>query len=312
MMAANMNPKFQASVQTREDVTYVKLSGVIDEDNELGTLADKLGTGTAVIDVSEIERINSCGVRDWVNWLSKAEKGGAKIVLVECSPAIVAQINLVNNFTGQGVVKSFYAPYFCPNCDLEKVLLVETRDMAGMSPFKAPSCRCDECDGPMDFDDMEESYFAFLSNTKKIVTDARVDSVINEFTPTDGDRKIRPRSSGGTNPGSKSGVGSSSGAGSLPSIPSLPNIKQTVGGSGTGPGGTLSSVSGINGFGGGSSASGVRSSAAAALAELEARRAQNAPAPMQPGGSSKLWVVVVIVLLVAIGLLGFVLFGGKH
>ena len=55
-MAANMNPKFQASVQSREDVTYVKLSGVIDEDNELGTLADKLGGGTAVIDVSEIER----------------------------------------------------------------------------------------------------------------------------------------------------------------------------------------------------------------------------------------------------------------
>jgi len=31
----------------------------------------------------------------------------------------------------------------------------------------------------------------------EIVTDARVDSVINEFTPTDGDRKIKPRASGG-------------------------------------------------------------------------------------------------------------------
>ena len=305
-----MNPKFQASIQQREDVTYVKLAGVIDEDNELGTLAEKLGGGTAVIDVSEIERINSCGVRDWVNWLGKAEKGGAKIVLVECSPAIVAQINLVNNFTGQGVVKSFYAPYFCPNCDLEKVLLVETRDMHGTQPFKAPSCRCDECDGPMDFDDMEESYFAFLGNAKKIVTDARVDSVINEFTPTDGDRKIRPRS-GGTNPGA-SKTGSSSGGGSLPSIPSLPNIKQTVGTmAGTGPGG-LSTGSGINGFGGGSSASGVRSSAAAALAELEARRAQTSPVPLAPGKSNAAWIVVVILIVVAVGLLGFVLFGGKH
>lgn len=299
-----MNPKFQASVQHREDVTYVKLAGVIDEDNELQALGDKLGSGTAVIDVSEIERINSCGVRDWVNWLSKAEKGGAQVVLVECSPAIVAQINLVNNFLGQGVVKSFFAPYFCPNCDLEKVLLVETRDMYGQQPFKAPSCRCDECDGPMDFDDMEESYFAFLGNAKKIVTDARVDSVIQEFTPTDGDRKIRPRSTG-TNPGaSKSGTGSS--AGSLPSIPSLPNIKAV------GAGGTLSSVSGINGFGGGSSASGVRSSAAAALAELEARRAQSAPVPLQPGKSNGMWYFVVVILVIAVGILGFVLFGGKH
>jgi anti-anti-sigma regulatory factor len=306
-----MNPKFQAVVHNREDVTYVKLAGVIDEDNELGGLGDKLGTGTAVIDVSEIERINSCGVRDWVNWLGKAEKQGAKVILVECSPAIVAQINLVNNFTGQGVVKSFYAPYFCPNCDLEKVLLVETRDVAGASPFKAPSCRCDECDGPMDFDDMEESYFAFLSNAKKIVTDSRIDSVINEFTPTDGDRKIRSRT-GGTNPGSGgggskpgSGGGSHSSSSSLPSIPSLPSIRMMTA-TGSGAGG---SVGGVNGFGSG--VSGVRSTAAA-LAELEARRAQTSPVPLAPTKSNAAWIVVVALIVVAVGLLGFVMFGGKH
>ena len=305
-----MNPKFQASVHNREDVTYVKLSGVIDEDNELASLSEKIGSGTAVIDVSEIERINSCGVRDWVNWLGKVEKNGAKVILVECSPAIVAQINLVNNFTGQGVVKSFYAPYFCPNCDLEKVLLVETRDLAQTTPFKAPSCRCDECDGPMDFDDMEESYFAFLSNAKKIVTDSRVDSVINEFTPTDGDRKIRSRT-GGTNPGG-SGTGSKSGSSgvhssSLPSIPSLPSIRTST--TGTGPGSGTGSISGVNGFG--SSVSGVRSTAAA-LAELEARRSQTSPTPLAPGKSNAAWIVVVVLIIVAVGLLGFVMFGGKH
>lgn len=303
-----MNPKFQASVHNREDVTYVKLSGVIDEDNELASLSEKIGAGTAVIDVSEIERINSCGVRDWVNWLGKVEKNGAKVILVECSPAIVAQINLVNNFTGQGVVKSFYAPYFCPNCDLEKVLLVETRDVAGSSPFKAPSCRCDECDGPMDFDDMEESYFAFLSNAKKIVTDTRIDSVINEFTPTDGDRKIRSRT-GNTNPGSNAGSKSGTSgvhSSSLPSIPSLPSIRTQTGSS---PGSGTGSISGVNGFGSG--VSGVRSTAAA-LAELEARRAQTSPTPLAPGRSNAAWIVVVALIIVAVGLLGFVMFGGKH
>ncbi len=118
-----MSQKFQASVQQRGDMSYVKLGGVIDEDNELGDLVDRIPAGTAVIDLGEIERINSCGVRDWVNWLTKLEGNGARSVLVECSPAIVAQINLVNNFTGSGVVKSFYVPYFCPECDEEKVLL---------------------------------------------------------------------------------------------------------------------------------------------------------------------------------------------
>ena len=51
-----MTQKFQASVQHRGDVSYVKLAGVIDEDNELGELVDKIPTGTAVIDLGEIQR----------------------------------------------------------------------------------------------------------------------------------------------------------------------------------------------------------------------------------------------------------------
>ena len=73
-----MSQKFQSSVQHRSDVSYVKLGGVIDEDNELTDLVDKIPTGTAVIDLGEIERINSCGVRDWVNWLSKLENNGTR------------------------------------------------------------------------------------------------------------------------------------------------------------------------------------------------------------------------------------------
>src|SRR5215210_3294905 len=136
-----MTQKFQSTVQHRGDVSFVKLGGVIDEDNELGELVEKIPNGTAVIDLGEIERINSCGVRDWVNWLSKLETNGTRSVLVECSPAIVAQINLVNNFTGNGVVKSFYVPYFCPECDEEKGLLVEAGDMGPPASWCSPSAR---------------------------------------------------------------------------------------------------------------------------------------------------------------------------
>src|SRR5258708_33463503 len=137
-----MNPKFHAAVHQRDEVTYVKLGGVIDEDNELADLTERISAGTVVIDLGEIERINSCGVRDWVNWLTKVEKGGGRVVLVECSPAIVSQINLVNNFTGSGVVKSFFAPYFCPDCEREEVLLREARRLAA-GPHQAPTWRCD-------------------------------------------------------------------------------------------------------------------------------------------------------------------------
>lgn len=211
-----MNQKFQASVQHRGDVSYVKLGGVIDEDNALGDLVDRIPAGTAVIDLGEIERINSCGVRDWVNWLSKLEANGARSVLVECSPAIVAQINLVNNFTGGGVVKSFYVPYFCPECDEEKVLLVEAGDM-GPPPHEPPTCRCDECDLVMDFDDMPDSYFAFLSNHKKLVEPDKVNGAMTELAPGRGSKgKVKARASH-----------SVLATPSNPSVPSLPSAQRT-------------------------------------------------------------------------------------
>ncbi|HTR49154.1 MAG TPA: hypothetical protein VMJ10_00525 [Kofleriaceae bacterium] len=213
-----MSQKFQSAIQHRGDVSYVKLAGVIDEDNELGELVEKIPAGTAVIDLGEIERINSCGVRDWVNWLTKLEGNGTRSVLVECSPAIVAQINLVNNFTGSGVVKSFYVPYFCPECDEEKVLLVETSDM-GPPPHEPPTCRCDECDLVMDFDDMPDSYFAFLSNQKKLAEPDKINGAVKDLsgnTPS-GKGKVKSRAS-------QPNLGQ---PGSKPSVPSLPSIQRT-------------------------------------------------------------------------------------
>ena len=215
-----MSQKFQASVQHRGDVSYVKLGGVIDEDNELSDLVDKIPPGTAVIDLGEIERINSCGVRDWVNWLSKLENSGTRSVLVECSPAIVAQINLVNNFTGSGVVKSFYVPYFCPECDEEKVLLVEAADM-GPPPHEPPTCRCDECDLVMDFDDMPDSYFAFLSNQRKLADPDKINGAVRDLSggdARDGQARMKVRSRA-SQPNLSSG--------SKPSVPSLPSIQKS-------------------------------------------------------------------------------------
>ncbi|HVK83142.1 MAG TPA: hypothetical protein VM513_03495 [Kofleriaceae bacterium] len=220
-----MSQKFQSAVQHRGDVSYVKLGGVIDEDNALADLVDKIPTGTAVIDLGDIERINSCGVRDWVTWLSKLENNGTRSVLVECSPAIVAQINLVNNFTGSGVVKSFYVPYFCPECDEEKVLLVEANDM-GPAPHEPPTCRCDECDLVMDFDDMPDSYFAFLANQKKLgsidPSADKINGAVRDLARNAGgdpNRKVRSRAS----QPNLAGV-------SNPSVPSLPSIQRSSAG----------------------------------------------------------------------------------
>jgi hypothetical protein len=200
-----MSQKFQASVHHRDDYSFVKLAGVIAEDNELTDLTDKIHGSTVVI------------------------------VLVECSPAIVAQINLVNNFTGNGVVKSFYVPYFCPECDEEKVLLCETSDM-GPPPHEPPICRCDECDLVMDFDDMPDSYFAFLTNQKKLPRADKIQNILDEFHPGDDEKsKIRSRV------GNASLTGPSLSSQSLPTVPSLPSIATR---SGSRPGASFGQLGG--------------------------------------------------------------------
>jgi anti-anti-sigma regulatory factor len=298
-----MNQKFQAAINARDEMTYVKLVGVIDEDNELTDLTEKIPSGTAVINLGEIERINSCGVRDWVNWLGKIEKQGARVVLVECSPAIVAQINLVNNFTGGGVVKSFFAPYFCPNCDREKVLLVEASELG--SPAKAPTCRCDECDGVMDFDDMEDSYFAFLTSAKKVADAAKIQAVVAEMNGADEKSKIRSRV-GSTGTGGL-GANLATSASSLPSVPSLPSLRTNAGTApGTFPGIGGSNPGRVSFTGGASSVGGAPNGGTPS--QVDARVSVQQPVAQPKAG--KMVYVLVVLLLAAIAVLAVLLFSG--
>jgi anti-anti-sigma regulatory factor len=156
-----MNERLLATVQQRNDESNVRLAGILDEDNNLGELVGKVSAGRAVINLSGLERINSCGTRDWVNWLARLAEKGIQPVFVGCSPAIVAQLNLVKNFAGHGAVKSFQVPYHCPECDEEKLLLVDVADM-GPAPHVPPDCRCDDCEAVMTFDDLAEAYFGFV------------------------------------------------------------------------------------------------------------------------------------------------------
>lgn len=158
-----MNEKLRTAVENEGDTSIVKLAGFIDEHNRLKTLVDQITAATAMIDLGGVERINSTGVRDWVNWIAALEANGTRPVLVRCSPAIVAQINLVKNFTGNAAVKSFQVPYRCRECDEEKTLVVETSEMT--SPDAAPpACECTGCGHAMEVDEMPEAYFAFLSS----------------------------------------------------------------------------------------------------------------------------------------------------
>ncbi len=173
-----MNERLLATVQQRDDEANIRLAGILDEDNNLGELVRKVSARRAVINLSGLERINSCGTRDWVNWLARLAENGIQPVFVGCSPAIVAQLNLVKNFAGHGVVKSFQVPYHCPECDEEKLLLVDVADM-GPAPHLPPDCRCDDCESLMTFDDLAEAYFGFVPAAQAAL--ARLEGAVPEL-----------------------------------------------------------------------------------------------------------------------------------
>ena len=164
-----MSEKLTTTIeQRRSGARVIKLAGVLDEHNRLRELVEKVGSGPALINLSGVERMNSTGTRDWVNWLAQIEARGTQPILIACSPAVVAQLNRIKNFAGAAQIKSFQVPYHCAACGLDKLLLVNISEM-GNAPHSAPRCTCDACGGAMAFADESGSYFAFVQQVQQHV-----------------------------------------------------------------------------------------------------------------------------------------------
>lgn len=132
------------------------IKGVIDENTNLVQSLGTLPAGS-VLDLSGIERINSTGVKGWIQFFS-ANKGET-FTYVNCGIAIVEQLNMVKSFSCGAKIESFQAPYICPKCSHEeKALLPATPGLAAAPVVPCPKCGHSE----MDFDDLEEEYFSFL------------------------------------------------------------------------------------------------------------------------------------------------------
>ena len=148
----------------KEQATVVKLSGSIDEDAQLDRLAAELKASTTPLrlDLADVRRINSCGVREWVNFMRSLPKT-VRVDLENCAPVVVVQINMISNFAGHARVVSVKAPFVCESCGFEAEALINV--IPGSRPQFA-SRPCPKCSKPtFIFDDIEDAYFAFVTGT---------------------------------------------------------------------------------------------------------------------------------------------------
>jgi eukaryotic-like serine/threonine-protein kinase len=153
-MANSLNVK----VEKRSGGLWAELSGDITEDSEFSAVLNEKPV-LLTLDLAGIKRINSTGVREWINFMSALKKDGARIVFERCSVAIVQQLNMIANFSGGAEILSIYAPYICPSCDNEESKLIDFRTTP--QPNLEAEVKCTNCSEAMEFDDLPESYLAF-------------------------------------------------------------------------------------------------------------------------------------------------------
>ena len=160
-----MTANLQLVIVAAGDLCRVELSGVVDEQADLSSLMSL--TGRVELHLRGIRRINSAGVSKWLDAMQRLDARSV-FTVEECSPAVVVQLNMVNDFMGRATVSSFYAPMYCTGCDRESEHLFTTRECVEIG--RLPPVACHVCASTLQLEEPEERYLLFLREPTPMVT----------------------------------------------------------------------------------------------------------------------------------------------
>ena len=150
--------KYKFEAVTNENRKIIYISGTIDEDTNFNPLLD-FGK-TLILNLSKIASINSCGIRNWVNFFK--DLNNTQVIYEECTPLLVRQMNMIPSFLGKAHVASVFVPYLCATCEEEKIILVKEDKFNGGNIKIEETLVCEKCQkGEMEFDGKPKQYFAF-------------------------------------------------------------------------------------------------------------------------------------------------------
>jgi hypothetical protein len=150
-------------VRKEGTILVVRLAGRMTETFKGAALAKQL-EGDVLLDLGDVERVTSFGVREWLQLLQEAEPRMRKLYLGRCAEPIVNQMSMIRRFSGDGQIVSFYAPYACEACSTQFERLVDCEyDADAITKGVAPAASCPRCDGAGAFDDDAHTYFGFAA-----------------------------------------------------------------------------------------------------------------------------------------------------
>ncbi len=176
-------------------IACLKFTGTIDESFEGKKLGSTAAGDTLVLDLGGVKKISSFGIREWIDFVSTASKLVRSMILIECTPKVVDQLNMVANFAGGGRVFSFYAPFRCDYCDSEhRVLLQIDRDHETIKSMKLAERPCPTCKEGMYFDEDGATFFSYLIGQEKFELEPEVAGFLASklnYAVSDLSRKLR-------------------------------------------------------------------------------------------------------------------------
>jgi anti-anti-sigma regulatory factor len=177
------------------DIACLRFAGTIDESFEGKKLAASVKAATLVLDLGGVKKISSFGIREWVDFISSVGKQVQKIILIECTPKVVDQLNMVANFAGGGRVFSFYAPFRCDYCDSEhRVLQQVDRDHDAIKSMKLAERPCPSCKESMYFDEDGATFFSYLLGQERFELEPEIVHFLStklNYAVSDVARKLR-------------------------------------------------------------------------------------------------------------------------
>ncbi|MCE9580661.1 MAG: hypothetical protein K8W52_46500, partial [Deltaproteobacteria bacterium] len=192
---AGAPPKLAIDKFADGGIVCLKFAGTIDESFEGKKLAATLKAETLVLDLAEIKKISSFGIREWVDFMTALAKQVKQIVLLECAPKVVDQLNMVANFAGTGKVFSFYVPYRCDYCDTDsRVLLQVDKDWETIKAMKMPQRPCPSCGEGQYFDEDPATFFAYMIGQERFELDGSVAAFLSaklNYTVSEASRKLK-------------------------------------------------------------------------------------------------------------------------
>lgn len=157
---------FSADLKKEGNTLIITLKGRLDEDVRYPSINDERYDRLVFV-LSDVNMINSCGIRDWLAW-HKTIVGRPQIVFKECHKLIIDQVNMVAGFLPENaIVQSFYTPYYCEKCEKLTELFLEREKDYPQGDLDLPEeIECMHCKNKAELDVIETKYLKFIRRRK--------------------------------------------------------------------------------------------------------------------------------------------------